>query len=86
MICATIVGATATIIKTMIWVCRPLVKSWSEMQESIAQTKENTLMIKELKLSNEKLTTLVESLVEDVKAQKKFMQTNLGKRLARETS
>lgn len=60
----------------------PAMKTWSEIQDSLLQTKQNTIVIEQLKLSNDKLTTIVESLEPRIEMMENLTRQYLGKRIS----
>lgn len=82
LISGSFIGAITVATRVILRVLMPAMKTWSEIQDSLLQTKQNTIVIEQLKLSNDKLTTIVESLEPRIEMMENLTRQYLGKRIS----
>jgi hypothetical protein len=82
LISGSVIGAITVATRVIVRVLMPAMRTWSEIQDSLLQTKQNTIVIEQLKLSNDKLTTIVESLEPRIEMMENLTKQYFGKRIS----
>lgn len=80
LISGSVIGAITVATRVIVRVLMPAMRTWNDILDSVIQTKENTLMLKEIKLANDKLTTIVQGLEPRIKMMENLTRQYLGKR------
>lgn len=79
LISGSIVTAIGVATRVIVRVLMPAMKTWTELQESVLQTKRNSVMLEKLQMANDKLTLIVEGLEPRIKMMEDLTRQYLGR-------
>lgn len=79
LISGSVIGAITVATRVIVRVLMPAMKTWTELQESVLQTKRNSVMLEKLQMANDKLTLIVEGLEPRIKMMEDLTRQYLGR-------
>lgn len=85
LISGSIVTAITVATRVIVRILMPAMRTWTELQESVLQTKRNSILLEKLQISNDKLALIVEGMEPRLKMMEDLTRQYLGRTRGRAT-